>query len=90
MYIRNAAAINDELLIKTFILASTLILALIPSASSQGSGDSAHSRQFSNHRTSHGTYPVVLCDNVKLVNMLSKEAFKMSVWRHYLLRKADI
>ena len=41
-----SAAINDELPIKTFILASTLILTLIPSASSQGSGDSAHSRQF--------------------------------------------
>ena len=71
----NAAAINDDLLIKTFILASTLFLALIPLASSQGFGDSAHSRQFPNPCTSHGNYSVVLCDNVKLINM----HFKVSV-----------
>ena len=71
----NAAAINDGLLIKTLILASTFILTLIPSASSQESGDSAHSHQFPNPRTSHGNYSVMLCDNVKLI----KNVFKVSV-----------
>ena len=65
-WIRNTAAINDGLLIKTFIL----ILALSPSASSQGSGDSAHSRQFPNPQTSHGHYSIVLCDNVYIITFV--------------------
>ena len=59
------------------ILASTLILALIPLASSQGSGDSAHSCPFPNPRTSHGNYSIVLCDNVDIKR--NKYAFKVSV-----------